>query len=85
MAALAGSWSAPAEARRIAEAAGGIEALDAALARRFEGRDPRALDALPAEAAKLVESALKRGRASRFAPRVVPKLGTRTLCVDLYE
>ena len=83
--ALAGRWSAPEEVRQLAVHAGGVEALDAALERYFEGRDPAALDALRPTAATDVARALARGRASRLWPRIVPKLGTRTLCVDLFE
>lgn len=81
--ALAGGWSAPEDVRALARAAGGVEALDAALRAAFEGRDPSALDRLPNAGA--VRRALARGRASRVHPRIVPKLGPRTLCVDLFE
>lgn len=80
-----GGWSAPAAVRRLAEAAGGIEALDAALRGWIDRRDPAALDALPRDAARGVRDAFAAGRASRLAPRVVPKLGTRTLYADLFE
>ncbi|HVG43347.1 MAG TPA: hypothetical protein VM890_01415 [Longimicrobium sp.] len=82
---LAGDWSAPPEVRRIAALAGGIEALDTALRRWADGRDAAALDALPAQAAEAVARALAAGRASRLNPRIVPKIGTRTLGVDLFE
>ena len=82
---LAGGWSAPPEVRRIATLAGGIEALDAALRAWADGRDAAVLGALPAEAADAVARALAAGRASRLNPRVVPKVGTRTLGVDLFE
>ena len=82
---LAGGWSAPPEVRRIATLAGGIETLDAALRAWADGRDAVALGALPAEAADAVARALAAGRASRLNPRVVPKVGTRTLGVDLFE
>lgn len=78
---LAGEWSAPAEVREAAEAAGGIERLDAALRAFVDRREPRAWDSLPPAARRLLE----RGRASRLFPRVVPKLGARTLGVDLFE
>jgi hypothetical protein len=77
---LAGAWSASDAVRALAEEAGGIDALDAALRRRVEGRDPAALDALPAARRRF-----EAGRAARLAPRVVPKLGTRTLGADLLE
>lgn len=82
---LAGGWHAPAEVREAAEASGGIEALDAALRGHFDRRDPRALSALPGDAERRVRELLARGRASRLFPRVVPKLGSRTLGVDLFE
>ena len=82
---LAGGWSAPPSVARIAEAAGGIEALDAALAAYFDRRDPRGLHALAPEARRAVAAALAAGRASRRWPRTVPKLGARTLGVDLFE
>jgi hypothetical protein len=85
VAALAGGWSAPDEVRTIAELAGGVEALDEALRRWIDGRDPGGLGALSPEAAGAVRAAFARGRASRLHPRVVPKLGRRTLCVDLFE
>lgn len=82
---LAGGWSGPVEVHRIAALAGGIEALDAALRAWAEGRDPAALGRLPAEAAQAVARALARGRASRLHPRIVPKISTRTLTIDLFE
>ena len=85
VAALCGGWSASAEVRALAEAAGGVEALDSALRRWLDGRDPAGLDALPADAAEQVRRRFRAGRAARLAPRIVPKLGTRTLGVDLLE
>jgi hypothetical protein len=85
VAALAGGWSAPPEVADLAEAAGGIEALDAALRRRYDERDPAAFDALPREAAARVRALLAAGLASRRNPRTVPKLGRRTICIDLTE
>lgn len=82
---LGGGWSASPEVRALAEAAGGIAELDAALRRWLEGRDPAALDALPTEAADQVKRRFRAGRAARLSPRTVPKLGTRTLGLDLLE
>jgi hypothetical protein len=82
---LAGRWSAPPEVQRIAALAGGIEALDAALRAWADGRDASALDRLPAEAGDAVARALDAGRASRLHPRIVPKISTRTLTIDLFE
>ena len=82
---LAGRCSAPPEVMAIAEAAGGMEALDAALGAWIDRRQPSALDSLPAEAAEAVRRAFAAGRAARSWPRLVPKLGYRTLGVDLHE
>jgi len=82
---LCGGWSASSEVRALAEDAGGVEALDAALRRWLDGRDPAGLAALPAGAAEQVNRRFRAGRAARLAPRIVPKLGTRTLGVDLLE
>jgi hypothetical protein len=82
---LAGRWSAPPGVRRIAALAGRVEALDAALRAWADGRDAAALAALPPEAAEAVARALAAGRASRLHPRIVPKIGTRTIGVDLFE
>ena len=82
---LAGGWSAPDAVTRIAEQAGGIHALDDALRAYVDGRDPAGLDALPADAADAVRRALAAGRAARMHPVLVPKVGTRTLGVDLFD
>lgn len=82
---LVGGWSAPAPVRALAEGAGGIDALDRALHSWFDGRDPSALDRLPAAVRQDVRSALARGTASRAGLRIVPKLGDRTLGLDLFE
>jgi hypothetical protein len=83
--ALAGGWSAPPKVAALAEAAGGIGVLDAALRRRIDGRDRAGLDGLPSEVAAEVRDRLAAGRAARRNPRIVPKLGGRTLCIDLME
>ena len=85
VAALCGGWSAHDDVAAIAEAAGGIEALDAALRTHVDSRDPAALYVLPGDAAEAVRRALAAGRASRLNPRVVPKIGARTLGVDLFD
>jgi hypothetical protein len=85
VAALCGGWSAPDGVTWIAESAGGIDMLDDALRGLIDRREPNALDALPAEAAEAVRAALAAGRASRLNARVVPKIGSRTLGVDLFE
>lgn len=85
VAALAGGWSAPPEVAALAEAAGGIDALDDALRRRIDGRDARGLDGLPREAAAGVRARLAAGSAARRNPRIVPKLAGRTIGIDLME
>jgi hypothetical protein len=82
---LAGGWSAPGAVQRIAEQAGGIHALDDALRAYVDGRDPAGLGALPADVADAVRRALAAGRAARMHPVIVPKVGTRTLGVDLFD
>jgi len=82
---LAGDWSAPPEIREMAKSAGGIERLDGALRERIEERNPAGLEALPVAVRLAVERALARGRASRLFPRIVPKIGSRTLGLDLFE
>lgn len=83
--ALAGGWSGPAEVVELAEAAGGIEVLDTGLRRLIDGRNPAGLDVLREDVAERVRTALAAGSASRRYPRIVPKLGVRTLCADLFE
>lgn len=85
VAALAGGWSAPDAVRRVIERAGGVEKVDDALRRAVDRRDPAGLGGLRPAEAKAVRAALARGRASRVHPRVTPKLGGRTLGVDLFE
>lgn len=82
---LVGGWSASPEVVRVAEAAGGIEKLDAALRVLLDRRDPAGLDSLPPETAREVRRLLAGGCISRIFPRLVPKLGNRTLGVDLFE
>jgi hypothetical protein len=82
---LCGDWSAPEELRTLADAAGGIVRLDGALRAWLDRRDPSGLDRLPAGVAEEVRRLFARGRPSRFAVRLVPKVGYRTLGVDLFE
>lgn len=81
---LAGGWSAPAAVRALAEAAGGIRALDGALQRWLDQRDPQGLASL-GPAADLVARAFRRGRPWRAVARLVPKLAPRTFGIDLHE
>jgi len=82
---LCGGWSAPEEVRALADAAGGIDRLDGALRAWLDGRDSGALDRLPSGVADAVRHHFARGRADRFSVRLVPKIGYRTLGVDLFE
>jgi hypothetical protein len=78
-------WQVPAEVEALADLAGGMEALDAALHRSFDLRLPSGLDPLPQRARQAVEEALERYRHFRRYPVVVPKIGPRTVGVDLHE
>jgi hypothetical protein len=82
---LAGGWTAGPVVRDLAEAAGGIEALDDALIGLFERRLPpeRALGHLPERTRTVILQRLEAGRFWRRRTGLVPKLGTRTLGVDL--
>ena len=84
--ALVGDWSAPAEARALIERAGGIDAVDAFLVRHLDERRP--LDEAVAAIADRDAAAALAGRFEagwwwRRRAGVVPKLGGRTLGIDL--
>lgn len=79
VAALAGAASLPARVERLVESAGGVERVDEALREHLEGRDDHALHRLPPE----ISAALAAGAPSRLAVRIVPKLGLRTIGLDL--
>ena len=83
---LAGGWSVPAELEGVVGAAG-IGSLDAALMRLVDGRMPAdaAFQGLDRHIADTVLELYTRGRHFRLRPRVVPKLGARTLGVDLFD
>lgn len=85
--ALAGEWGGPEELRVLAEAAGGIAALDGALRRWAEGRRalPEALAELPEAARADVASSLREQHWYRGRAGLVPKLGGRTVGIDLWE
>lgn len=84
---LAAGWSAPSEVEAVATAAGGIATLDAALSRWIDERREAdaALDPLGADVAQTVLDLYERGRFFRLRPRLVPKLGPRTLGIDLWD
>ena len=85
VAALGAEPALSAEVASLAAAAGGIGALDAALRGRTDGRDPHALETLPGDVAAEVARLLARGAASRRNARIVPKLGGRTIGLDMLE
>jgi hypothetical protein len=85
VAALAGGWSAPAEVEALARACGSVDLLDDELRRRIDQRDPLGTSAHDGPAARAVAEALAKGRAARVYPTIVPKVGSRTLGVDLFE
>lgn len=82
---LAGDWSAPPATRKLIDAAGGIAAVDAALIRRVDERRPpaEAFGPLP-DGGRAVRSAFDAGRFHRRRVGIVPKLGRRTLGIDLF-
>lgn len=84
--ALTGGWSVPAAVRPLVEAAGGIDALDAALRAHFDERRSlaEALQTLPPAARDAIEGTLQGARSARARMGLVPKLGPRTLGVDLF-
>ncbi|HET7276122.1 MAG TPA: hypothetical protein VFI91_13215 [Longimicrobiaceae bacterium] len=82
---LTGGWSAPPSVRALAQQAGGIGPLDEALREWAEGRNPEWGSELSDQLRTSIASALAAGRASRITHHVVPKLGSRTLAVDLYD
>lgn len=84
--ALAGGWTAPAVVRELAERAGGIAALDGALAALVDERRAAgpALATLPPAVRPAVLAAFEQGRFARRRVGIVPKLGARTLGIDLF-
>jgi hypothetical protein len=84
---LAGGWSVPDELAGVVSGAGGLDLLDAALARLIEAREPAAtaLAGLTGDSAAEVMRLYERGRYHRLRPRLVPKLSARTLGVDLFD
>ena len=83
---LAGSASLTPEQRALAAECGGTEALDRALSRFFDQRerwDTAVSDLSPAARARL-RRALDAARFRRARLGLVPKLGPRTLGIDLY-
>lgn len=84
---LAGSCGVPEDVAQLARDAGGIEAVDAALARLVDSRMPAAAALAPLDAAVAGEllRMYERGRYFRLRPRLIPKLSARTLGIDLFD
>jgi hypothetical protein len=82
---LTGGYTLGDRARELADRCGGIAALDDALRARFDRREPNGLARLEPRAAARIVAALAVGRASRTIAVLVPKLGPRTIGVDLFE
>jgi len=85
--ALVDSWAADPGTTALAVRAGGIEKLDEALRRLVDERqDPAmAVSDLPGDAAAELLERYDAGRYFRTRPRTVPKLGSRTIGVDLFD
>ncbi|MGH7465225.1 MAG: hypothetical protein ACREK1_08620, partial [Longimicrobiales bacterium] len=84
---LAGGWTVPDALATMLRRMGGVEVLDAALARLVDRREPAptALAGLDADDAGEVIRLYERGRWHRLRPRLVPRLSARTLGVDLFD
>jgi hypothetical protein len=82
--AMAGRWHAPPEISALARRLGGVAALDRALVQLVDGGGRESLG-IEAGLADEIVRLYERGRYHRLRPRLVPKLGTRTLDIDLFE
>lgn len=82
----AGGLALPEDVRGLADSAGGLPSLDAAIARWLDERQPleAALEVLPEAARSAVADRLGLHRSARRWPRIVPKLGPRTLWIDVF-
>ncbi len=83
---LAGGCSVPADVQELADVAGGIDALDAALASCFESWLPagKAAEQLTYPARGPFLEAVRAGRFWRERAGLIPKLSTRTIGIDLF-
>jgi hypothetical protein len=83
---LTGGYTLSAEVDSMITAAGSVAAVDGALAAWLEGRNDLdvALSSLVPEAQNRLRTRLAGNRCARRWPRIVPKLGSRTLWVDLF-
>ena len=83
---LVGEWWGDEQVTGLAKAAGGIEALDAVLAAYIDHRGLVAeLTGVTDDVCDVVLAALGRTRFRRARAGIVPKLGTRTIGVDLLD
>ncbi|MEX0893364.1 MAG: hypothetical protein WEB88_14450 [Gemmatimonadota bacterium] len=87
VAALASGWQAPPAVAALVERCGGVDALDGALMAWIDGRAGAddALHGLPAGAASALREAFEEGRLHRRRAGLVPKLGGRTVGIDLFD
>lgn len=83
---LAGAAQLPGPSAELAAACGGAEALDRALGRYYDQRMswPAATGQLAPAAAAQLWSALEAARFRRARVPLIPKLGSRTLGIDLF-
>jgi hypothetical protein len=83
---LAGAVTMPDSVGGLIHACGGIEAVDRALANRFERRISWTASTthLSAEARDRLAAALEAARFQRQRVALIPKLSSRTLGIDLY-
>jgi hypothetical protein len=84
---IAGGCTLPPAVEAVAASSGGVATLDAALAQWLDGRQDAAtaFRAVDAAARDRVLELYARGRWFRLWPRLVPKLGARTLGIDLWD
>jgi hypothetical protein len=82
---LAGGWTGDDAVQDLAAAMGGIGALDAALQRHLDERQPIRDLRLAPPAAQRLETAISRTRFRRGRAGLVPKIGARSIGVDLLD
>jgi hypothetical protein len=85
--ALTGRWSAPPAVESFIAGAGSVHDVDVALRRLVEQRAAaeHATAGLPPAAASELLGLYRQGQWWRLRPRIVPKLGTRTIGIDLFD
>lgn len=84
---LAGGWSAPERVRALAQSVGGIAPLDRALQALVDRRLPavQACAGLPADQHGTLLALWEDTRFARRRTGLVPKLGPRTIGIDLFD